>query len=70
MNFSKKNRARLKGNAFFIRKTISCISFLMLLFIVSSCTDDEMTPEEREQPRTEQKKSNEKTLIYEGEIRN
>ena len=52
MNFSKKNRERLVVNTFFISKKIRIISYLILLISISSCTDDEMPAEEREQPQT------------------
>jgi len=57
MNFSKKNCERPKGNTFFTSQKISFITFLILLIFVSSCTNDEMPIEEREQPATAQQKA-------------
>ncbi len=55
MTFSKKNRERLKDNTPFTSKMIIFISFFTLLIFISSCTDDEMPAEERDQPQTVQK---------------
>ncbi len=57
MNFSKKNRERLKGNTFFNSTKISFISCFIMLVLVTSCTNDEMPQEERQQPQTGQQKA-------------